>query len=276
MVFLMCVLFSVICTHLRAHPMMTFCIFAASRSRQSINAEVRHTPNHFITCRAFSIERTGSMVLYSLNSQGQQQLLLLQQRYAMMEHHLQQQQQKSPSPASPPNMKEEQNLRSRQINCVYFTEAKPAAFSIGVNPETAALCTLSSNLPTLRNSVSVSTSGTASSASPTVPTPSSGNAVIRTPPPTTTTRTSFMISDILDHDSPSSRRNARTCSSASSNAPEDGCSGRGFGNYCDDASNGRDSPRSVVSDDVEGKERDHREDSIGSDSDVERSGQAGK
>ena len=260
--------------HMRAHPVMTFCIFMDSCSRHSYkNVKSAALSKHFRTCRAFSIERTGSMVLY-INSQGQQQLLLLQQRYAMMEHHLQQQQQKSPSPASPPSIKEEQNLRSRQINCVYFTEAKPAAFNFGVNPETAALCTLSSNLPTLRNSVSVSTSGTASSASPTIPTPSSGNAATRTPPPATTTRTSFMISDILD--SPSSRRNARTCSTASSNAPEEGCSSRGFGNYCDDASNGRDSPRSVVSDDVEGKERDHREDSIGSDSDVERSGQAGK
>lgn len=41
----------------------------------------------------------------------------------------------------------------------------------------------------------------------------------------------------------------------------------------DNVSNGRDTPRSVVSDDVEGKERDHRENSIGSDSDVVRSGQ---
>lgn len=44
--------------------------------------------------------------------------------------------------------------------------------------------------------------------------------------------------------------------------------------YSEEPSNGRDSPRSVVSDDVEGKER---EDSVGaSDSDVERSGQPGK
>lgn len=212
------------------------------------------------------------MVLYGLNSQGQQQLLLLQQRYAMMEHHLQQQQKSPPVSPSQRSTKEEQNVRSRQINCVYFTEAKPAAFNFGVNPETAALCTISSNLPTLRNCGSVSSSGAASSSSPTVPTPSSGNAANNTPPPVTTTRTSFMISDILD--SPSSRRNARTCSSTSSNAHEEGS--RSFGSYCDDASNGRESPRSVVSDDVEGKERDNREDSIGSDSDMERSGQTGK
>lgn len=209
------------------------------------------------------------MVLYGLNSQGQQQLLLLQQRYALMEHHLQQQ--KSPSPASPSqrSTKEEQNLRSRQISCVYFTEAKPAAFNLGVNPETAALCTINSSLPTLRNFGSISSSGAASSSSPTVPTPSSGNAATNTPPPVPTTRRSFMISDILD--SPSSRSSARTFSTASSNTHEE-CNR----SYCDDASNGRDSPRSVVSDDVEGKDRDNREDSIGSDSDVERSGQAGK
>lgn len=50
-----------------------------------------------------------------------------------------------------------------------------------------------------------------------------------------------------------------------------------YGSFCDDASTGRESPRSVVSDDADGKEREHREDSMGaSDSDQERSGQAGK
>lgn len=200
------------------------------------------------------------MVLYGLTTQGQQQLLLLQQRYAMMEHHLQQQQQHSPTSPGQRSMKDEQILRSnsRKFNCVYFTDAKPAAFNL--NPEGAALCANSSHLPSHRTFVS--SSGSVSSSSPTP----SGNAASSTisPSTTTTTRTSFMISDILD--SPSSRSGARTCSS--STAPDES-----NGGYCDDPSNGRDSPRSVVSDDAEGKER---EDSIGaSDSDVERSGQSG-
>lgn len=187
------------------------------------------------------------MVLYGLYSQGQQQLLLLQQRYAMMEHHLQQQQKSPTSPGQRSSSKEEQN-RPRQINCVYFTEAKPA-FNFGT--ESAAPCTSSGNLP---------------SSSPTV------HAAVATSTPATTTRTSFMISDILERSS--SRSSARTCSTAScssSNAPEEANS---RSSYCEDPS--RDSPRSIVSDDAEAKERDHREDSIGSDSDVERSGQAGK
>ena len=233
------------------------------------------------------------MVLYT---QGQQQLLVLQQRYAMMEHHLQQQQQQQKSPTSPAEQRSEQQQQqqqvqglrsSRQINCIYFTEAKPLRFG-AVNPETAALCTTSGNLPARRSPVS--SSGAASSSSPTVPTSSSAshggpssaassNSSSSTPaaaaPPPSTHRTSFMISDILD--SPPRSRSARPCSTASSSAPEEAGSRRSFGVYCDDASNGRDSPRSVVSDDAEGKERDNREDSIGaSDSDVERSGQAGR
>lgn len=230
------------------------------------------------------------MVLYT-PPQGQQQLLVLQQRYAMMEHHLQQQQQQQKSPTSPAGQRSEQQqgqgLRSsRQINCIYFTEAKPLRFG-AVNPETAALCTTSGNLPARRSPVS--SSGAASSSSPTVPTSSSAShggpsssttssSSSSTPAaavaPPSTHRTSFMISDILD--SPPRSRSARPCSTASSSAPEEAGSRRSFGVYCDDASNGRDSPRSVVSDDAEGKERDNREDSIGaSDSDVERSGQAG-
>lgn len=198
------------------------------------------------------------MVRYGLATQGQQQLLLLQQQYAsMMEHRLQQQQQQSPAPASP------NQSRSRQINCVYLTEAKPATFSFGINPEAAALCTNSSSLPT-RTSIS---SGNASSSSPTVVTPS-GNTASSTPPPAPT-RTGFMISDILD--SPSSRRACSTSSNVSAPAEDVGA---GYRAYSEDPSNGRDSPRSIVSDDVEGKER---EDSVGaSDSDVERSGQSGK
>lgn len=215
------------------------------------------------------------MVRYGISAQGQQQLLLLQQHYAMMEHHLQQQQQRQHSPASPSQKttKDEQNLRSRQINCVYLTDAKPATFSF-VNPEAVALCTTSSNLPTVRSSCG------AASTSPTVlHTPSGGNTVANTPPPapaTTTTRTSFMISDILDS-SPNSRCGRRTCSTTSTvSAPDEG-SVAGYGACNDDPTNGRDSPRSVVSDDAEARERENREDSTGaSDSDVERSGQGGR
>lgn len=204
------------------------------------------------------------MVRYGLNTQ---QLFLLQQQYAMMEHHLQLQQK---SPTSPASQKDAELCRPRQINCVYFTEAKPAFSLGGMNPETAALCTISSNLPTLRSCVVAASS----SSSPTLKMVSSGSAANSTPPsaPTgTTTRTSFMISDILDSPSSRSARNSSTTSSA----PEE-TSSRSYGGYCEDPSNGRDSPRSVASDDVEGKERENREDSIGaSDSDVERSGQAG-
>ena len=192
-----------------------------------------------------------SMVLYSLATPGQQQLLFLKQQYTMMEQRLQQQQ--SPAPASP------SQGRPRQINCVYMTDAKPAAFSLGINPEAAALCTSSSNLPT-RSSVS---SANASTFSPTLLTPSGSTASSTPPPaPVTTTRTSFMISDILD--SPSSRRACSTSSSVSAPAEEI----QSYRAYSEDPPNGRDSPRSIVSDDVERKER---EDSVGaSDSDVER------
>lgn len=191
----------------------------------------------------------------------------------MMEHHLQQQQQqKSPTSPHQGNSKEEQALRPRQFNCVYLSDGKPATFNFGINPEATALCTSSNSLPTPRSSVS--SSGAASSSSPTVLTPSV-NAASNTPPPVPapTTRTSFMISDILD--SPSSR--SRTCSTASGSAPNEGSGVGSYGSFCDDASTGRESPRSVVSDDVDGKERENMEDSMGaSDSDVERSGQAGK
>lgn len=219
------------------------------------------------------------MVRYGIVTPGQQQLLLLQQRYAMMEHQLQQQQQQQQllqlSPSSPGQKKDsEQSPLSRQINCVYITEAKPAAFSFGVTPENAGLCTISGNLPTHRSSVS--SSGAASSSVPAAP---GGNAALasNTPPPPpaaamTQTRTPFMISDILDSSSSSSRR---TCNStSSSNAGPDEQGSRSYGGYCYDPSSGRDSPRSVVSDDAESKER---EDSVGaSDSDMERSSQTGK
>ncbi len=216
------------------------------------------------------------MVRYSLPTSGQQQLLLLQQHFAMMEYHLQQQQQQL-SPVSPPSQKEiEHNLRSRQINCVYFADGKqPTLF--GVNTESAALCTSSSNLPTLRNPVS--SRGAASSFSPTtVVVPSANSATSSSssssaPAPTTTTHTSFMISDILD--SPNTRSTRTT--SASSGAAADEGSGSYADGYCDDPSNGRDSPRSTISDDADSKERENREDSLGaSDSDVERSSQSGK
>ena len=202
------------------------------------------------------------MVFYGLATQEQQQLLLLQ-RHAMMEHRLQQQQQQQQqqSPTSP------SQSRSRQIS-VYLSDAKPAAFNFGVNPEAAALCTNSSNLPTLRGSVS---SGTASSSSPTVLTPSSAASSTPPPAPATTTRTSFMISDILD--SPGSR--SRSCNSSAGGVIDKASAS--FRAYSDEPSNGRDSPGSVVSDDAEAKERDNREDSVGaSDSDVERSSQSGE
>ena len=86
-----------------------------------------------------------------------------------------------------------------------------------------------------------------------------------------------MISDILD--SPNPRSCTRTVSGSSTGVAGDEGSGN-FRGYCDDSSSCRDSPRSVISDDADCKgrdERENREDSLGaSDSDVERSGQAGE
>lgn len=212
-----------------------------------------------------------------------QQVLLLQHRRNMMELHQQ------PSPNSSPVLQRsaqegtEQDYRSRRIHCVYLTDAKPAtSFNLAVhNTEAAALCTSSSNLPAMPSGSSrdnVSSCGAASSSSPT----GSGATGTPSPAPAASTNvfrqqqhTPFMISDILDSSntrSSSSSVRSTTCSASSVGTALD----EGRNSCCEDLSNGRDSPRSTFSDDVDCKEeRDKREDSLGaSDSDTERPNQA--
>lgn len=227
------------------------------------------------------------MVLFNLPT-NHQQVLLLQHRNNMMEHHLQLHYQ--PSPTSPvlrrsSQESSDQDCRQRRIQCVYVTDAKPASgFNLAVhNTETAAFCNSSTNLPIKLNGTSrgsnVSSCGTASSSSPTgsgaTGTPSPAQAGSTNVFPQQQQHTSFMISDILD--------SSNTRSNSSSSIRSTSCSGssvrtvldEGRSSYCEDLSNGRDSPRSNFSDDVDCKEeRDKREDSLGtSDSDNERPNQ---
>ena len=216
---------------------------------------------------------------------NQKQVLPLQHRHNMMEHHLQLQYQSShTSPVLRRSAQEgsEQDYRARRIQCVYLTDAKPTStFNLGVhNTEAAALCTSSTNLPTKPSGNSrgsnMSSCGTASSSSPTgsgttgTPSPAQAGSTNIFPKQQQQQHTSFMISDILD--SSNTRCSSTRNISCSATAMDEGRS-----SYCEDLSNGRDSPRSTFSDDVECKEeRDKREDSLGaSDSDTERPNQSG-
>lgn len=221
------------------------------------------------------------MVRFNLPS-NHQPVLLLQHRHNMMEHHLQQHYQPSTSPVLLQRSAQEgsePDCRARRIQCVYLTDAKPAnSFSLAVhNTEAAALCTSSSNLPVVPNGsnrdTNLSSCGAASSSSPTgTPSPASSSTnVLRQQQQQ---HTPFMISDILDSSTNTRSSNARTCSSASSTGT---ALDEGRTSCCEDLPNGRDSPRSTFSDDVDCKEeREKREDSLGaSDSDTERPNQTG-